>query len=226
MKKTFKRVSLFLMTIICVMLSMDKVDALNKSTGTANITNNQFVYDFNKKGVILPSELVLGENQVTIPSTSTFASLDDVTISYKIFELSEADYTELKNLQDIIDAKASITSTDADVQRFTAILRDTTNDYYWCYTNWLVGKINFNFKSCDKKYYVLEVDVKGNGTDGNPHEYHEARVYEVQPNETNCSREEPTPNPSTGISTPYVVCGVIAGLSIAIILVNKKKKYL
>lgn len=115
---------------------------------------------------------------------------------------------------------------------------DVDKNPWWCYDDPKTGAIVLT-ADCETKYYIVTVDGYDMETtdalDVNWN-YHTARVYKVDanPNQDKCEpitipdepKEETTPNPKTGIATPYVICGAIALVGVVVFVSNKKKKYM
>lgn len=193
----------------------------------AAVTPQKFQYNY-EYYVSLPKDLKIGENNVVISSRATEKGilLEDVTVSYKITEVTKEEYEKFKVLQESLDKKReaqTLTGDDSELQQFEKLVADGK---YWCYDDYKVGKIVLD-KFCDTKYFVVTVDVyKANAT-GFPtdtFDYMDARAYEVTGEE--CPQPTPPENPKTGIASPYIALGGITIVSIAAIVVMKNKKFM
>lgn len=247
MKKTFKKLSVFIMA--AMMILPLTVSAAN----TRDQANQTFTFDYSFK-LRLGDLTKNNDGTYTVPvlgyETTTYEKELDLTgndeIHYKVTEITADEYKTLKASQDEVDKLQATATADivADyvhntpdaITNFQTLVRngkDSNNDPWWCYNAYEVGTITLE-AGCETKYYIVTVDALDTDTVemGNLNwNYHAARVYEVAANtdSATCAPAEDTPdeeNPKTGISTPYIICGAIAVIGITAIVLNKKKRFM
>lgn len=226
--KRFKILTLVLLGVVSFFAGAKTTNA---------ITSHTFLFDY-EWNIQMPKTLTNGENDIVLNAGTEHNSgvnLEDITISYKMTEISKSVYDEFKATQDKIDAKetalkASKDSADTDIKAFENLVNTKyQKNQFWCYNSPIVGKIKLNTDFCGTKYYIVTVnaeDPKVTVMGSTKWEYMTARVYEVKGTKTTCEDKPTNPNPKTGISTPYVICGMVALGAIAVIVVSKKKKYI